>query len=75
MVPQTFSKERIEVFTDGKIPQLENFRKLKGYGWQGFKKLNLWSQDKRQQACPEVFMGVSEPESHPFTLMRYLNLL
>ena len=51
-----FPKERIEVFTDGKGLQLDNFRKLKGYGWQGFKKLNLWSQDKGQQACPEAFI-------------------
>lgn len=52
-----FPKERIEVFTDGKVLQLDNFRKLKGYGWQGFKKLNLWSQDKGQQACPKAFIN------------------
>ena len=51
-----FPKERIEVFTDGKVLQLNNFRKLKGYGWKGFKKFNLWSQDKGQQACPEAFI-------------------
>ena len=33
-----FPKERIEVFTDGKILQLDNFRKLRGYGWNNFKK-------------------------------------
>ena len=51
-----FPKERIEVFTDGKVLQLNNFRKLKGYGWKGFKKFNLWSQDKGQQACPAAFI-------------------
>ena len=51
-----FPKERVEVFTDGKVLQLDNFRKLKGYGWKDFKKLNLWSQDKGQQACPEAFI-------------------
>jgi predicted dehydrogenase/threonine dehydrogenase-like Zn-dependent dehydrogenase len=51
-----FPKERIEVFTDGKVLQLDNFRKLKGYGWKGFKKLNLWRQDKGQQACSEAFI-------------------
>jgi hypothetical protein len=35
---------------------LDNLRKLKGYGWKVFKKLNLWSQDKGQQACPEAFI-------------------
>ena len=52
----SFPKERVEVFADGKVLQLDNFRKLKGYGWKGFKKLNLWSQDKGQQACPEAFI-------------------
>ncbi|MDB9800428.1 bi-domain-containing oxidoreductase [Alphaproteobacteria bacterium] len=51
-----FPKERIEVFADSKVLQLDNFRKLKGYGWKGFKKLNLWMQDKGQQACPEAFI-------------------
>lgn len=41
-----FSKERLEVFCEGKILQLDNFRTLKGYGWKGFRKMNLWQQDK-----------------------------
>jgi predicted dehydrogenase len=51
-----FPKERIEVFTDGKVLQLDNFRKLKGYGWKRFNKFNLWSQDKGQQACSAAFI-------------------
>jgi len=51
-----FPKERIEVFVEGKILQLDNFRKLKGFGWKGFKKMNLWVQDKGQDACALAFM-------------------
>lgn len=51
-----FPKERIEVFTDGKVLQLDNFRRLKGFGWKGFKKLNLWRQDKGQHACSAAFL-------------------
>ncbi|WP_278389160.1 bi-domain-containing oxidoreductase, partial [Idiomarina abyssalis] len=29
----SFPKERVEVFTAGRVLQLDNFRKLKGYGW------------------------------------------
>ena len=54
---QNFPKERVEVFTDGKILQLDNFRKLKGYGWKTFNKLNLWNQDKGQHACAEAFIS------------------
>lgn len=51
-----FPKERIEAFAAGRVLQLDNFRKLRGFGWPGFKKLNLWKQDKGQKACAESFL-------------------
>lgn len=53
---KAFPKERIDVFCDDAVLQLDNFRKLKGYGWKGFSKMNLWSQDKGQDACVEAFL-------------------
>jgi len=44
------SKERLEVYCGGKVITLDNFRKMKGYGWKGFKKMNLWRQDKGHAA-------------------------
>lgn len=52
-----FPKERIEVFTAGRVLQLDNFRKLRGWGWNGFTKLNLWGQDKGQEACAAAFVA------------------
>ena len=52
----SFPKERVEVFAAGRVLQLDNFRKLKGYGWPGFGKLNLWKQDKGQNACAAAFL-------------------
>ena len=52
----SFPKERIEVFAAGGTLQLDNFIKLKGFGWKGFKKLNLWKQDKGQTACSAAFI-------------------
>lgn len=52
----SFSKERVEVFAAGRVLQLDNFRKLKGYGWRGFRKMNLWRQDKGQNACAKAFL-------------------
>jgi hypothetical protein len=52
----SFPKERVEVFTAGRVLQLDNFRKLKGYGWPGFSKMNLWRQDKGQNACAAAFL-------------------
>lgn len=52
----SFPKERLEVFASGSILQLDNFRSLRGYGWPGFKKMRLWSQDKGQKACAKSFV-------------------
>lgn len=56
----SFPKERVEVFTAGRVLQLDNFRKLTGYGWPGFKKMNLWKQDKGQNACAAAFLSAIE---------------
>jgi predicted dehydrogenase/threonine dehydrogenase-like Zn-dependent dehydrogenase len=52
---KAFPKERLEVFAAGRVLQLDNFRRLTGYGWPGFKFMNLWSQDKGQAACAKAF--------------------
>ena len=56
----SFPKERVEVFAAGRVLQLDNFRKLKGYGWLGFSKMNLWKQDKGQNACAKAFLQAVE---------------
>jgi predicted dehydrogenase len=53
----SFPKERVEVFAAGRVLQLDNFRKLKGYGWPGFNKMNLWRQDKGQNVCAAAFLS------------------
>ena len=53
---RAFPKERLEVFCGGRIVQLANFRKMTGYGWPGFRRLNLWRQDKGQGACVAAFV-------------------
>ncbi|MEY4588864.1 MAG: hypothetical protein RL497_940, partial [Pseudomonadota bacterium] len=53
---KAFPKERIEVFVGGRVLQLDNFRRLTGFGWPDFKKMNLWRQDKGQKVCAQVFV-------------------
>ena len=53
---RSFAKERLEVFCAGRILQLDNFRRLRGFGWPGFKKMNLWQQDKGNEACAAAFV-------------------
>ncbi|MCH7861089.1 bi-domain-containing oxidoreductase [Sphingomonas sp. NPDC092331] len=51
-----FPKERLEVFAAKRILQLDNFRKLRGWGWSGFRKMNLRRQDKGAEACVAAFV-------------------
>ncbi|WP_133153790.1 Gfo/Idh/MocA family oxidoreductase, partial [Vibrio sp. 10N.261.55.A7] len=53
---KAFPKERIEVFANDAVLQLDNFRKLIGFGWKGFSKNKLISQDKGQENCSQAFV-------------------
>ena len=53
---KAFPKERLEIFADGRVLQLDNFRRLRAFGWIGFRKMNLWRQDKGQRACTQAFV-------------------
>ncbi len=56
----SFAKERIEVFAAGRTLQIDNFRKMRGFNWPGFKKQNLWRQDKGQALCATAFVQAVE---------------
>jgi len=51
-----FAKETIQVFSNGGILEIDNFRKLKSYGWPGFSGMKLWKQDKGQSNCVKAFV-------------------
>lgn len=41
-----YPKEMLEVFSDGRVLKMENFRVTRGYGFAGFKKFKTLRQDK-----------------------------
>jgi len=53
---KSFPKERLEVFSNGAVLQLNNFRELKGYGWKGFTRKRSLSQKKGQVECVDAFV-------------------
>ena len=55
--PKALPKERLEVFAQGRVLQLDNFRSLRGFGWPGFSSKRLWRQDKGQRACAAAFLA------------------
>lgn len=66
---KAFPKERVEVFASGRVLQLDNFRRLTAFGWGTFRNMNLWKQDKGQQACAHRFVDAVQtggPSPIPF---------
>lgn len=50
-------KERIEVFSEKTVFRLENFKKLKAWGYKGFSSQRLLTQDKGQKNCTSAFLN------------------
>jgi threonine dehydrogenase-like Zn-dependent dehydrogenase/predicted dehydrogenase len=61
---KAYPKEVLNVFVSDKVLHLENFRKLRGYGWSNFKSMNLWRQDKGQRACVQAFLAALDAGTH-----------
>ena len=51
-----FPKERLEVFSQGRILALDNFQTLKGYSWPQVRRTWTWRQDKGHVAEVATFM-------------------
>lgn len=54
---KAYPKERLEVFCQGRILQMNNYLTLYGYGWRSFKKMRLWNQDKGHVAEVRAFVN------------------
>ena len=51
---KAFPKERIEVFADDAVLQLDNFKVLKGYGWKGFRSKRLLAEVALEGSHPDA---------------------
>jgi predicted dehydrogenase len=72
---KSYSKERVEVFSDGRILVLDNFRRLTGYGFSGFRRMNLWRQDKGHRECiTRFFAAVSDGGEPPLKREEIFNV-
>ena len=48
------------MFCAGRVLRLDNFRRLRGWGWNGLGSLRLWRQDKGQAACVKAFVDAMQ---------------
>ena len=52
-----FPKERVEVFSAGRILVLDNFKKLVGFGFKRFHKMKTFSQEKGHREEVQAFLN------------------
>jgi predicted dehydrogenase/threonine dehydrogenase-like Zn-dependent dehydrogenase len=60
---KSYPKERLEVFTSGKVLLLDNFRKLTGHGWGRFTGMSSLRQDKGQIECARAFVSAAQGQA------------
>jgi predicted dehydrogenase len=70
-----FPKERVEVFGGGRVLQLDNFRRLRAFGWPGIGSQRLWRQDKGQNRCVAEFVrAIQSGDASPIPLEEILEV-
>jgi predicted dehydrogenase/threonine dehydrogenase-like Zn-dependent dehydrogenase len=70
-----FPKERVEVFCEGQVAQIDNFRSTEGFGWEGLKRFRTFRQDKGQHACVQAFVqAIANGTENPIPLDEVLEV-
>ena len=62
---KSYQKEKLEIFSEQKIFQMNNFRVLKAWGVNGFKTKRNFNQDKGQLYCVKSFLNAIKNCSDP----------
>ena len=62
---KAYPKETLEVYSDGRILKLNNFRSVEGHGFRGFRKFSTWQMDKGHRAEVAAFVALAEKGGQP----------
>jgi len=72
---RSYPKERIEIFQSGKVMQIDNFRRARGFGAKLGSKWPSFQQDKGQNACAGAFVdAIRNGGSSPIPLDELLEV-
>ena len=58
-------KERVEIFCEGAVLRLDDFRELRGHGFRGFRKRKTRKTEKGHRACMEAFFRALREGGQP----------
>ncbi len=72
---KAYPKETLEIFSEGRILRLDNFRKLTGHGFKGFGKFKTRRMDKGHQAQFQAVVDTVETGGDPpMTIAEMVNV-
>tara|TARA_B100000989_G_scaffold299066_1_gene292841 strand:+ start:17908 stop:20001 length:2094 start_codon:yes stop_codon:yes gene_type:complete len=72
---KSYSKERMEVFTSGKVFLLDNFKTLKAWGIKNFKTKRNFRQNKGQNECAKSFIkAIKDGKETPISIEEILEI-
>ena len=63
--PKSYPKEMLEIFSDGRVLKMENFRVTRGYGFKGLRTFKTRRQDKGHRAEISAFIDWVEQGGEP----------
>jgi predicted dehydrogenase len=67
---KSYPKEKMEIFCEGKILHLDNFRCTRGYGIEGFKKYKTFRQEKGHREEVNAFVRLINAGGEPLISMK-----
>jgi len=67
-----YPKETLEVFSEGRVARLENFRRISGYGFKNFRKFKTSRQDKGHRAEFAAFVDIVTNGGDPLIPLDHL---
>jgi predicted dehydrogenase len=62
---ESFPKETLEIFSEGRIIRMDNFRKTEGFGFSHFRKFKTFRQDKGHSAEIAAFIDSVSGKNPP----------
>ena len=62
---KSYAKENLQIFADGKILEITNFKKMRGYGFKNFKSCRSFTQNKGNNACVSSFVNAIKENQIP----------
>lgn len=71
---QKYQKENIRIFSSGKIIELDNFKKIKTYGFSKEQNLNFFRQDKGQKEMISQFLNDCQRNESSISFKDILNV-